>query len=78
MAELSLDLALQQFLDHLKVERQLASATLEAYGTDLAAFCRFVPDVEPPTSQPRPPGPSSYIRARCPSGSTNVAGLALA
>jgi len=42
MAELSLDLALQQFLDHLKVERQLASATLAAYGTDLAAFCRFV------------------------------------
>jgi len=42
MEELSLDLALQQFLDHLKVERQLASATLAAYGTDLAAFCRLV------------------------------------
>jgi integrase/recombinase XerD len=39
---LSLDLAIQQFLDHLKVERELSAATLEAYGRDLAAFSGFV------------------------------------
>jgi integrase/recombinase XerD len=39
---LPLDLAIQQFLDHLKVERELSAATLEAYGRDLAAFARFV------------------------------------
>lgn len=38
----SLDLAIQQFLDHLKVERELSAATLEAYGRDLAAFAGFV------------------------------------
>ena len=37
----SLDSGIQQFLDHLKVERQLASATLEAYGRDLGSFARF-------------------------------------
>jgi integrase/recombinase XerD len=36
-----LDQAIQQFLDHLKVERQLAPATLEAYGRDLSSFARF-------------------------------------
>jgi integrase/recombinase XerD len=39
--QVSLDLGVQQFLDHLKVERELSSATLEAYGRDLAAFARF-------------------------------------
>jgi integrase/recombinase XerD len=39
---LSLDVAIQQFLDHLKVERQLAPATVVAYGGDLADFSRFV------------------------------------
>jgi len=38
---LTLDLAIQQFLDHLRVERELSVATLEAYGHDLAAFSRF-------------------------------------
>ena len=37
----SLDLAIQQFLDHLKVERELTPATVEAYGRDLAAFAHF-------------------------------------
>jgi integrase/recombinase XerD len=40
-ASLSLDLGIQQFLDHLKVERELSAATLEAYGRDLAAFAQF-------------------------------------
>ena len=40
----SLDLGIQQFLDHLKVERELSAATLEAYGRDLAAFARFARD----------------------------------
>jgi integrase/recombinase XerD len=39
---LTLDLAVQQFLDHLKVERELAPATVQAYGQDLAAFTKFV------------------------------------
>jgi integrase/recombinase XerD len=38
---LTLDLAIQQFLDHLRVERELSVATLAAYGHDLAAFARF-------------------------------------
>jgi integrase/recombinase XerD len=38
---LSLDSAIGQYLDHLKVERELSPATLEAYGRDLAAFARF-------------------------------------
>ena len=38
---LSLDVAVQQFLDHLKVERELAPSTVEAYGRDLAVFARF-------------------------------------
>jgi integrase/recombinase XerD len=38
---LTLDVAVQQFLDHLRVERELSVATLAAYGHDLGAFCRF-------------------------------------
>ena len=38
----SLDVAIQQFLDHLRVERELTPATVEAYGRDLAGFARFV------------------------------------
>ena len=38
----SLDLAIQQFLDHLRVERELTPATVEAYGRDLARFAHFV------------------------------------
>ena len=34
---LSLDFGIQQFLDHLRVERELTPATVEAYGRDLAA-----------------------------------------
>ena len=39
---LTLDVAIQQFLDHLKVERELAAATVSAYGGDLADFARLV------------------------------------
>ena len=38
----TVDLAVQQFLDHLKVERELSPATVAAYGQDLAAFLRFL------------------------------------
>jgi integrase/recombinase XerD len=38
---LSLDGAIQQFLDHLRVERELTPATVEAYGRDLALFASF-------------------------------------
>ena len=37
----SLDLAIQQFLDHLRVERELTPATVEAYGRDLSRFAHF-------------------------------------
>ena len=37
----ALDVGIQQFLDHLKVERELSVATLEAYGRDLAGFSQF-------------------------------------
>jgi integrase/recombinase XerD len=36
-----LDEEIQQFLDHLRVERELTPATLEAYGRDLTLFARF-------------------------------------
>ena len=39
---LSVDLAIQQFLDHLRVERELSVATLAAYGHDLAELARFL------------------------------------
>jgi integrase/recombinase XerD len=39
---LSLDASVQQFLDHVKVERELAPATVAAYGGDLADFAKFV------------------------------------
>jgi integrase/recombinase XerD len=39
---LSVDLAIQQFLDHLRVERELSVATLAAYGHDLAALASFL------------------------------------
>jgi integrase/recombinase XerD len=38
---LTLDAAIQQFLDHLRVERELTPATVEAYGRDLGVFARF-------------------------------------
>jgi integrase/recombinase XerD len=37
----SLDVGIQQFLDHLRVERELTPATVEAYGRDLAGFAHF-------------------------------------
>jgi integrase/recombinase XerD len=40
----SLDEEIQQFLDHLRVERELTPATVEAYGRDLALFARFAAD----------------------------------
>jgi integrase/recombinase XerD len=39
-----LDEEIQQFLDHLRVERELTPATLEAYGRDLTLFARFAVD----------------------------------
>jgi integrase/recombinase XerD len=39
---LGIDLAIQQFLDHLRVERELSVATVAAYGHDLAGFAQFV------------------------------------
>jgi integrase/recombinase XerD len=39
--EPTLDDAIAQFLDHLRVERELSVATLAAYGHDLTAFSRF-------------------------------------
>jgi integrase/recombinase XerD len=39
---LSLDEAVDLFLDHLKVERGLARLTLDAYGRDLARFAAFL------------------------------------
>jgi integrase/recombinase XerD len=39
---MTIDLAIQQFLDHLKVERQLTPATLAAYGHDLASVAAFL------------------------------------
>ena len=38
----TVDEAIQQFLDHLRVERELTPATVEAYGGDLARFAHFV------------------------------------
>lgn len=40
----SLDVGIQQFLDHLRVERELTPATVEAYGRDLAGFAKFAAD----------------------------------
>ncbi|HEY6477271.1 MAG TPA: site-specific tyrosine recombinase XerD [Polyangia bacterium] len=37
----SLDAGIQQFLDHLRVERELTPATVEAYGRDLCRFAHF-------------------------------------
>ncbi|MBC7973585.1 MAG: site-specific integrase, partial [Myxococcales bacterium] len=39
---LSLDEAVDLFLDHIKVERGLARLTLDAYGRDLARFTAFL------------------------------------
>jgi len=39
---LSVDAAVQQYLDHLRVERELSVATLAAYGHDLAALAGFL------------------------------------
>jgi integrase/recombinase XerD len=41
---LRLDEEIQQFLDHLRVERELTPATVEAYGRDLTLFARFAAD----------------------------------
>ena len=42
--DIPLDSAIQQFLDHLRVERELTVATLAAYGHDLTAFSVFAAD----------------------------------
>jgi integrase/recombinase XerD len=39
---LAIDLAIQQFLDHVRVERELSVATVAAYGHDLADFAKFM------------------------------------
>ena len=41
---LSLDSAIDLFLDHVKIERGLARNSVEAYGRDLAKFRRFAAD----------------------------------
>ncbi len=46
---MTIDLAIQQFLDHLKVERQLSPATLAAYGGDLTCFAAFLARRKVPT-----------------------------
>ncbi len=43
---LRLDEEIQQFLDHLRVERELTPATVEAYGRDLTLFARFAAERE--------------------------------
>jgi integrase/recombinase XerD len=42
VVHLGVDLAIQQFLDHLRVERELSVLSVAAYGQDLAAFARFL------------------------------------
>jgi integrase/recombinase XerD len=37
-----LDVAIQQFLDHIRVERELTPATVAAYGSDLADFAKVL------------------------------------
>jgi integrase/recombinase XerD len=39
--DVALDDGIQRFLDHVKVERQLTPATVEAYGRDLSGFAAF-------------------------------------
>ena len=39
---LAVDLAIQQFLDHLRVERELSVATVAAYGHDLSSLASFL------------------------------------
>lgn len=39
---LTIDIAIQQFLDHLRVERNLSVSTIAAYGQDLGQFSRFL------------------------------------
>jgi integrase/recombinase XerD len=39
---LTVDLAIQQFLDHLRVERELSVLSVAAYGQDLTAFAGFL------------------------------------
>ena len=39
-----MDLAIQQFLDYLRVERKLSVLSVAAYGSDLAAFAGFLAD----------------------------------
>jgi integrase/recombinase XerD len=36
------DVAIQQFLDHIRVERELTPATVAAYGSDLADFAKVL------------------------------------
>jgi integrase/recombinase XerD len=40
--QLTLDAAIQQFLDHIRVERELTPATVAAYGRDLTDFAGFL------------------------------------
>jgi len=40
MRKKTLEDGIQQFIDHLQVERQVSANTLSAYGTDLARFAR--------------------------------------
>lgn len=42
MKAIAVDAAVQQFLDHVRVERELTPATVAAYGRDLTDFARFL------------------------------------
>ncbi|HVR64769.1 MAG TPA: site-specific tyrosine recombinase XerD [Polyangia bacterium] len=42
MKAIGVDAAIQQFLDHVRVERELTPATVAAYGRDLADFAAFL------------------------------------
>lgn len=42
---MTLDEAVERYLDHLRVERGLSKNTVSAYGSDLAAFTRFAEEL---------------------------------
>jgi integrase/recombinase XerD len=50
----SFDAALEAYLDHLRVERGLAAATIRAYDTDLRAFAAGASDIDAWDRSPEP------------------------
>ena len=68
-----LDAALEQFVEHLVVERGLAPLTLEAYASDLAGLRAFLPTLRPgkvgsshAAGPAKFPGPSGRAGGRTP------------